>query len=87
MISTGQLLIILVIALIIFGPKRLPELGKTVGKALKNFKDSMNGLDEEAGSSSPTAPVDHHRVDTVMKEPSHDSRPEEEHASVSKDSK
>jgi sec-independent protein translocase protein TatA len=43
MVSTTQLLVILVIALVIFGPKRLPELGKTIGKSLKNFKDSMGG--------------------------------------------
>ncbi|MBL7713842.1 MAG: twin-arginine translocase TatA/TatE family subunit [Bdellovibrionales bacterium] len=39
-------LIIVGIVLLIFGPKRLPELGNTLGKAIKNFKDSLNGVEE-----------------------------------------
>jgi sec-independent protein translocase protein TatA len=37
-----ELLVILVIALIIFGPGKLPELGSSIGKALQNFKRSIN---------------------------------------------
>lgn len=52
MVSTTQLLVILVIALVIFGPKKLPELGKTIGKSLKNFKDSMGaGSDDHEDHS------------------------------------
>jgi sec-independent protein translocase protein TatA len=36
--SWGTLLIILVIVLLLFGPKRLPELGESIGKAIKSFK-------------------------------------------------
>jgi len=39
-------LIILGIILLIFGPRRLPELGMTLGKAMRNFKDSINGIQE-----------------------------------------
>ena len=46
MISTGHMVLILIIVLIIFGPRRLPELGKTLGKGIKNFKDSFSGIDE-----------------------------------------
>ena len=46
MLSTWQILILAVIALLIFGPKRLPELGKSVGKAIKNFKEGINGVSE-----------------------------------------
>ena len=38
-----ELLVILFIALVVFGPKKLPELGKNLGKGLKSFK---KGLDE-----------------------------------------
>lgn len=34
------------IILLLLGPRKLPELGNTMGKAIKNFKDSMNGIDE-----------------------------------------
>lgn len=37
-----HLLIILFIALIVFGPKRLPELGKGLGKSIRDFKDAMD---------------------------------------------
>lgn len=36
--SWGPILIILVIVLLLFGPKRLPELGESIGKAIKSFK-------------------------------------------------
>ena len=38
--------IILGIILLFFGPRRLPELGHTLGKALRNFKDAMSGIEE-----------------------------------------
>ena len=40
----SELLFILVIALLVFGPKRLPELGKTLGKGLAEFKRATSGL-------------------------------------------
>lgn len=42
-----HLLIILVVALFIFGPKKLPELGQGLGKGIRSFRDSMKaGADE-----------------------------------------
>jgi sec-independent protein translocase protein TatA len=43
---SGEHLIILAIILIIFGPRRLPELGNTMGKAIRNFKDAIAGVEE-----------------------------------------
>ena len=42
-IGLPELLVILVIALIILGPKRLPELAKALGEAIRSFQDSMKG--------------------------------------------
>lgn len=43
-----EMAVILVIALIIFGPKKLPQLGESMGKAISNFKKGMNeGLKED----------------------------------------
>ena len=39
-------LIVLGIVLLIFGPRRLPELGHTMGKAIRNFKDALAGVEE-----------------------------------------
>jgi sec-independent protein translocase protein TatA len=41
-----HLLVILLIALIVFGPRKLPELGKGLGQAIRGFKDSLSGKDE-----------------------------------------
>lgn len=48
-IGVPGLIIVLVLALIIFGPKKLPELGRAVGQSLREFKQSTKGLisDEE----------------------------------------
>ena len=43
---SGEHLVILVIVLLIFGPKRLPAMGNTLGKAIRNFKESMAGIQE-----------------------------------------
>jgi sec-independent protein translocase protein TatA len=43
---SGEHLLILGIVLLIFGPRRLPELGNTLGKAIRNFKDSISGVEE-----------------------------------------
>lgn len=44
-ISFEHILIVGVV-LLLFGPRRLPELGHTMGKAIKNFKDSITGIEE-----------------------------------------
>jgi sec-independent protein translocase protein TatA len=40
-ISPIQILIVLVIALLVFGPKRLPEMGRTIGRGIREFKGSL----------------------------------------------
>lgn len=47
-LSFGHLILVLVIALIFFGPSRLPSLGKSLGEAIRGFKDGLNGLDDTA---------------------------------------
>lgn len=47
-IGIPGLILILTIALIIFGPSKLPELGKAVGRTLREFKSSVNGLVDES---------------------------------------
>ena len=63
-IGMPELVIILVIALIIFGPRKLPELGKSLGKSINEFKKASNDLrstlddeirQEERRAPAPTA--------------------------------
>ncbi len=42
-----EIIIVLVIVLVIFGPKRLPELGRSMGRGMREFKDSITGKDDD----------------------------------------
>lgn len=46
-LGTTELILILGIALVIFGPSKLPELGRSIGKALKEFKTQANSVTDE----------------------------------------
>jgi len=54
-ISPWELLILLAVVLLIFGPKRLPEMGRSLGKGMREFKDSITGKDEEKDAALPPA--------------------------------
>lgn len=43
----GEIMLIVFFALLIFGPKKLPELGKAAGHTLREFKNAMNGIVNE----------------------------------------
>jgi sec-independent protein translocase protein TatA len=45
-LGTTELLVILLIVVVIFGARRLPEIGSGLGKAIKNFKAGVSGRDE-----------------------------------------
>lgn len=53
-IGWPQLLIVLVIVLVIFGAKRLPEVARSLGSGVREFKDSVTGKDEPTEPSEPT---------------------------------
>jgi sec-independent protein translocase protein TatA len=42
-IGPGELIVVLVIALLVLGPKRLPEVGRSIGDGMREFKDSLSG--------------------------------------------
>jgi sec-independent protein translocase protein TatA len=48
-----ELIVILAIALIVLGPKRLPEVGKSLGKGMREFKDSLSGDNERDDDERP----------------------------------
>lgn len=51
-IGIPGLILILVLALIIFGPKKLPEIGRAFGQTLREFKNSSKGLLEDESSKT-----------------------------------
>jgi TatA/E family protein of Tat protein translocase len=46
-IGVTELIILLVVLLVFFGPKRLPEMGRSLGKGMREFKDSISGKDDD----------------------------------------
>jgi sec-independent protein translocase protein TatA len=52
-IGIAGLIVILIVALLIFGPKRLPEIGRSLGKGMREFKDSITGKDDDHGELPP----------------------------------
>jgi sec-independent protein translocase protein TatA len=53
-----ELAIVLIIALVVFGPKRLPELGKSVGRGIREFKSSISGDDDDDEEPQPRAKIE-----------------------------
>jgi len=56
-IGPTELIIVLVIVLLIFGPKRLPGLGKQLGTGMREFKDSITGKDKDAAKAEDETPA------------------------------
>lgn len=53
-ISPVQIIIVLAIALLVFGPKRLPEMGRSIGRGIRDFKDGLtNDTRDEVAEQSP----------------------------------
>ena len=46
-LGTGEIIIIAIIVLLLFGGKKIPDLMKGIGKGVKNFKDGVKGLEDD----------------------------------------
>jgi TatA/E family protein of Tat protein translocase len=57
--SITHILIVLVLFLVFFGPKRLPQLGQSLGEAIRGFKNAMGGEGSETGHHTPPPSVSH----------------------------
>jgi sec-independent protein translocase protein TatA len=52
-IGPMELVVILVIALVVLGPKKLPEVGRSVGRGMREFKESLTGDNETQDEERP----------------------------------
>ncbi len=64
--SPLHIIILLVIALLVFGPKRLPEIGSGLGKSLREFKQSMNGTMPSDTKDAPREPGQEYPAQVVV---------------------
>jgi sec-independent protein translocase protein TatA len=66
-----EVLIVLVIVLVVFGPKRLPDLGRSLGSGMREFKDSITGnsKDDDDEPSTLTASSKVEEPDDVVSRP------------------
>jgi len=56
-IGPTELIIVLVIALLVLGPKRLPAAGRSLGHGIREFRDSIAGRDQSENAAVPAAGV------------------------------
>jgi sec-independent protein translocase protein TatA len=55
--SVPEMIIVLVVLLLLFGAKRLPEMGRSLGRGMREFKDAVTGNEPEQPAELTTAPV------------------------------
>jgi sec-independent protein translocase protein TatA len=74
-IGTGEIILLLLLALLLFGAKRLPEIGRSLGSGMREFKDSVTGHDKPepvqttqlpVGTQDTTAPAPPRENETVV---------------------
>ena len=72
-IGIPELIIVLVILLVIFGPKRLPGIGRSLGSGMREFKDSITGRDKDEDEEEGPR-----RLEAAAVAPPAESRPADE---------
>lgn len=50
-LGTWEIIVIVLVVMLLFGGKKIPELMKGLGKGVKSFKDGMNGMDDDCGNT------------------------------------
>ena len=79
-----ELIVVLVIALVVFGPKKLPDLGRSLGTGMREFKDSITGKDKDDEKPDADPVVRQQGLDRAPAEPevvSGETRPQDQPAS------
>ncbi len=67
-IGIWELAILLLVVLLVFGPKRLPEMGRSLGRGMREFKDSITNKDDDDDRPELTAAVEESSTVTTTRE-------------------
>ncbi|HEX7059229.1 MAG TPA: twin-arginine translocase TatA/TatE family subunit [Solirubrobacterales bacterium] len=62
-----EIIVVLIIALVVFGPKRLPELGRSLGKGIREFRGSVSGDADDDDDRRSSPELDAGRGETAPK--------------------
>jgi sec-independent protein translocase protein TatA len=73
-IGATEMIILLVVILVVFGPKRLPEMGRSLGKGMREFKDSISGKNDDDDERDEPVQRAIGTQDTTAPEPSREQR-------------
>lgn len=65
LLMPSHLIILALIALLLFGPKRLPEFGRSLGLGIRGFRDGLSGTASTGDASEPEAPLTGCRPDRL----------------------
>lgn len=74
MIGTGELIVILCVVLILFGGKKLPELARSIGLGIREFKKACNGLEEDSFEESHHPKKSQAEPVTIVIDPEHKNK-------------
>jgi sec-independent protein translocase protein TatA len=79
-IGIGEMVLIFAVLLLLFGAKRLPEIGGAMGKSIRDFKRSINGLDDAAINRAVDAPAPPQQIGTNEPAPAAQPQPQSQAA-------
>ncbi len=82
-IGLPELIVILLIALIFVGPGKLPEVGKAIGKGIRNFKKAVEEPDEDEKEVTPAPPQEPSSPTSAVRKPPVSPYPEEDQSKSS----
>ncbi len=74
-LGPGEIFLIVLMVLLLFGAKRIPEIGQSMGKGIREFKRSFSGVDDMLNSDEPADRVGEGRSSTTTSAPRSTSGP------------
>jgi sec-independent protein translocase protein TatA len=74
-IGAPEIILLLLVALLLFGAKRLPEIGRSLGSGMREFKDSVSGVTKETDAVKTSAELPASTADSVVTTEQRENQP------------